>query len=116
MKNEFFFLTVIATLVMWSYDARADLANAMSCYKESDDSKAMCDPLLIGAIDAVYASQNVCADGKTSYGDIIQTWRRDLRIHLDRREFKTVTSIAMTMRAMGLACTSNKGTNDSLSK
>jgi hypothetical protein len=113
MKTKFFFVSVMAILVMWSYDARADLANAMICYQEPDDSKAMCDPLLIGAIDAVYASQNACADGKTSYKDIIQTWRRDLRIHLDRREFKTVTSIAMTMHAMGLACTSNKGANDS---
>lgn len=116
MKTKFFFVTVMAASAMWSYDARADLANAMRCYQESDDSKAMCDPLLIGAIDAVYASQNVCADGKTSYGDIIQTWRRDLRIHLDRREFRTVTSMAMTMRAMGLACASNKGANDGLLK
>lgn len=116
MKTKFVFATVMATLVMWSYDARADLANAMSCYQESDDSKAMCDPLLIGAIDAAYASQDVCADGKTSYGDIIQTWRRDLRIHSDRRELKTVTSIAMTMRAMGLACASNERANDGISK
>lgn len=83
--------------------AYADLAQALSCYADSDKNEE-CKILLIGTIDAIYGFRAACPDGNTSYGYLITAWKRDLKKHEDRQKLPTVKSMEKTMIEQRLKC------------
>lgn len=83
--------------------AYADLAKALSCYADSNKNEE-CKLLLIGTIDAIYGFKVACPNGNTSYGSLIDAWKRDLKKYEDRQKLTTVKSMEKTMIEQGLKC------------
>lgn len=96
-----------ATLIMmliYSNPANAGLASALSCHTQPNSNET-CKLLLIGAIDSVYAQENICADGETSYGLVIDIWKRALNKDVRLTEISTFESMyTIMLNNMGLTC------------
>ena len=87
-----------------SQSAWADLAAALCQdeYRVSDEK--LCQGVLIGTIDSLYGLDVYCPDGATSYGHIIDAWRRLLRKEPSLKERPTVVTMRMAMAGLGLQC------------
>ena len=94
----------LVLLCTGSHVAGADLANPL-CHKEDPATKQMCDDILIGTIDALQGMEQYCPDGNTSYGYIIDTWRRLLSRQPAYKDVPTVLSVRKAIADLGLACT-----------
>lgn len=81
--------------------AYADLAKAKFCGINKDQE---CKLLLIGTIDALSSSGFYCPDSKTSYGNIIDAWRRDLELNSNLQKLSTHRSLEFTITKLGLSC------------
>jgi hypothetical protein len=79
----------------------ADLAKAKSCNINKDEE---CKLLLIGTIDALSSSGFYCSDSKTSYGNIIDAWRKDLQSNNNLNKLSTHRSLEFTITKLGLDC------------
>lgn len=82
----------------------ADLA-ANLCqdeYKVSDEK--MCQGLLIGTIDSLSGLGEYCPDGATSYGHIINTWRRLLKKQPELKSQPTIISMRGAIAELFLVC------------
>lgn len=95
-KSFLFFL-----FLLFSMNSYSDLAKAKSCNINTDDE---CKLLLIGTIDTLSSSGFYCPDGKTSYGYIIDSWRRDLELNSNLKKFSTHRSLEFTINKLGLSC------------
>lgn len=103
MKVKLAFISLVATFMLgiFSSNAIADLAEAYDCQRSDSEQ---CKFLLIGAIDAAYANGKYCPDGKTSYGYLIDSWKRDLAKYPDRKSIPTYKSMVLTIKTLGLGC------------
>jgi hypothetical protein len=97
MVKSFLFILFL----LFSINSHADLARAKSCSINKDEE---CKLLLIGTIDALTSSGFYCADGKTSYGYIIDSWRRDLELNNNLQKLSTHRSLEFTITKLGLTC------------
>lgn len=94
--------------IPWPAHAASDLAG-MVCqdeYKIADKDKQLCQGLLIGTIDSLQALGEYCPDGKTSYGYIIDTWRRLLSKEPNLKSEATIFSMRRALSELGLLCKS----------
>ena len=87
--------------LLFSINAHADLAKAKSCNINKDEE---CKLLLIGTIDALSSSGFYCSDSKTSYGNIIDAWRKDLQSNNNLNKLSTHRSLEFTITKLGLDC------------
>jgi hypothetical protein len=87
--------------LLFSINAHADLAKAKFCSINKDDE---CKLLLIGTIDALSSSGFYCPDSKTSYGNIIDAWRKDLELNSNLQKLSTHRSLEFTINKLGLSC------------
>ena len=97
MVKGFLFILIL----FFSINSHADLAKAKSCNINTDDE---CKLLLIGTIDTLSSSGFYCPDGKTSYGYIIDSWRRDLELNSNLKKLSTHRSLEFTINKLGLNC------------
>lgn len=88
-------------VIFFSINAYADLAKAKSCSINKDQE---CKLLLIGTIDALSSSGFYCPDSKTSYGNIIDAWRKDLELNSNLLKLSTHRSLEFTITKLGLSC------------
>ena len=88
-------------VIFFSINSYADLAKAKSCNINKDDE---CKLLLIGTIDTLSSSGFYCSDGKTSYGYIIDSWRKDLELNNSLQKLSTHRSLEFTITKLGLSC------------
>jgi hypothetical protein len=96
---------IIFGFLCFSFNANADLANAIECHKVDSDQ---CVSLLIGTIDSLHATKSYCPDGHTSYAHIISFWKRDLDKYPFRSKSSTYQSMALTIKSLGLTCQEKK--------
>lgn len=82
--------------------AIADLGT-VDCFDRATADK-FCDGYLIGTIEALRASGVYCPDGKTSFGDLIATWRVLLSRREDMREVATLFSMTQSIDDLTLRC------------
>ncbi len=94
-------ILLVVAMIFFSMNSYADLAKAKSCNISTDDE---CKLLLIGTIDTLSSSGFYCADGKTSYGYIIDSWRRDLELNSNLQKLSTHRSLEFTINKLGLSC------------
>ncbi len=94
-------ILLMVAMIFFSMNSYADLAKAKSCNINTDDE---CKLLLIGTIDTLSSSGFYCADGKTSYGYIIDSWRRDLELNSNLQKLSTHRSLEFTINKLGLSC------------
>jgi len=87
--------------LLFSINSHADLAKAKSCGIDKDQE---CKLLLIGTIDALSSSGFYCSDGKTSYSNIIDAWRKDLELNSNLKKLSTHRSLEFTINKLGLSC------------
>ena len=88
-------------VIFFSIYAYADLAKAKSCNVNKDDE---CKLLLIGTIDTLASSGFYCSDGKASYSDIIDSWRKDMALNGNLQKVSTHVSLGFTINKLGLSC------------
>ena len=88
-------------MIFFSMNSYADLAKAKSCNINKDEE---CKLLLIGTIDALSSSGFYCSDGKTSYGYIIDSWRKDFEVNSNLKKLSTHRSLEFTINKLGLGC------------
>jgi hypothetical protein len=98
LKMKILLVLVMIFSCMYSY---ADLAKAKSCNINKDDE---CKLLLIGTIDTLSSSGFYCSDEKTSYNNIIDSWRKDLELNSNLQKLSTHRSIEFTITKLGLNC------------
>ena len=104
MQRLKFVLLFFAGLLLGQPIQAADLA-ANLCqdeYKVADEK--MCQGLLIGTIDALYGLGEYCPDGATSYGHIIDTWRRLLKKQPALKSQPTITTMRGAIAELSLMC------------
>lgn len=82
--------------------ARADLAKSLSC--QNYDAPEICQGLLIGAIDSLVTLGIYCPDGNTSYGYIIDTWKRLLATNSEVAEVPTLVQVQEAVIELNLIC------------
>jgi hypothetical protein len=87
--------------LLFCINAHADLAKAKSCSLNKDEE---CKLLLIGTIDALSSSGFYCSDGKASYGNIIDAWRKDIELNSNLQKLSTHRSLEFTINKLGLSC------------
>jgi hypothetical protein len=97
MRKNFIFILFL----LFSINSHADLAKAKSCSINKDEE---CKLLLIGTIDALSSSGFYCADGKASYGNIIDAWRKDIELNSNLQKLSTHRSLEFTINKLGLSC------------
>ena len=97
MVKSFLFILFL----LFSINSYADLARAKSCSINKDEE---CKLLLIGTIDALTSSGFYCSDGKTSYSNIIDAWRKDLELNNNLQKLSTHRSMEFTISKLGLSC------------
>ena len=85
----------------FSMYAYADLAKAKSCNVNKDDE---CKLLLISTIDTLASSGFYCSDGKASYNNIIDSWRKDMALNGNLQKVSTHVSLGFTINQLGLSC------------
>ena len=88
-------------VIFFSIYAYADLAKAKSCNVNKDDE---CKLLLIGTIDTLASSGFYCSDGKASYNNIIDAWRKDMALNGNLQKVSTHVSLGFTINKLGLSC------------
>ena len=88
-------------VILWSINSYADLAKAKSCNANKDDE---CKLLLISTIDTLASSGFYCSDGKASYNDIIDSWRKDMALNGNLQKVSTHISLGFTITNLGLNC------------
>lgn len=81
---------------------QADLAKALSC--DNDDVPEVCQGLLIGTIDSLQAIGAYCPDGNTSYGYIIESWKRWVANNTHISDAPTLLQMRQVLRELNLAC------------
>ncbi len=91
----------VVFMIFFSMNSYADLAKAKSCNINKDEE---CKLLLIGTIDALSSSGFYCSDSKTSYGNIIDAWRKDLQSNNNLNKLSTHRSLEFTITKLGLDC------------
>jgi len=99
-----FVLLLFVSLLLGQSVQAADLA-ANLCqdeYKVTDEK--MCQGLLIGAIDSLYGLGEYCPDGATSYGHIIDTWRRLLKKQPTLKSQPTIITMRVAIAELSLVC------------
>jgi hypothetical protein len=94
-------ILLVVAMIFFSTNSYADLAKAKSCNKNTDDE---CKLLLIGTIDALSSSGFYCSDGKASYSNIIDAWRKDLELNSNLKKLSTHRSLEFTINQLGLSC------------
>lgn len=94
-------ILLVVAMIFFSMNSYADLAKAKSCSVNKDEE---CKLLLIGTIDALASSGFYCPDGKTSYGNIIDSWRKDLELNSKIQKLSTHRSMEFTITKLGLNC------------
>ena len=97
MKKIFTFLL----LFLFGFNSYADLAKAKSCNANKDDE---CKLLLISTIDTLASSGFYCSDGKASYNNIIDAWRKDMALNGNLQKVSTHVSLGFTINKLGLSC------------
>lgn len=82
----------------------ADLAASLCQdeYKVTDEK--MCQGLLIGTIDSLYGLGEYCPDGATSYGHIINSWRRLLKKQPALKSQPTIITMRAAIAELSLGC------------
>ncbi len=98
MNNKLFLILPLFFCSTYSY---ADLAKAKSCNINKDEE---CKLLLIGTIDALASSGFYCPDSKASYGNIIDSWRKDTELNSNLQKLSTHRSLEFTITKLGLSC------------
>ena len=88
-------------VIFWSINSYADLAKAKSCSANKDDE---CQLLLISTIYTLASSGCYCSDGKASYNDIIDSWRKDMALNGNLQKVSTHVSLGFTINKLGLSC------------
>ena len=88
-------------VIFFSITSYADLAKAKSCNVNKDDE---CKLLLISTIDTLASSGFYCSDGKASYNDIIDSWRKDMALNGNLQKVSTHVSLGFTINKLGLSC------------
>jgi len=94
-------ILLAVAMIFLSTNSYADLAKAKSCSINKDEE---CKLLLIGTIDALSSSGFYCSDSKTSYGNIIDAWRKDLELNSNLQKLSTHRSLEFTINKLGLSC------------
>jgi hypothetical protein len=94
-------ILLVVAMIFFSMNSYADLAKAKSCNINKDEE---CKLLLIGTIDALSSSGFYCSDSKTSYGNIIDAWRKDLQSNNNLNKLSTHRSLEFTITKLGLDC------------
>ncbi len=94
-------ILLVVAMIFFSMNSYADLAKAKSCSANKDEE---CKLLLIGTIDTLQSSGFYCPDGKTSYGDIIDSWRKELELNSNLQKISTHRSLESTITKLGLSC------------
>ena len=97
MKKIFTFLL----LFLFGFNSYADLAKAKSCNVNKDDE---CELLLISTINTLKSSGFYCSDGKASYNNIIDAWRKDMALNGNLQKVSTHVSLGFTINKLGLSC------------
>ena len=88
-------------VIFFSMTSYADLAKAKSCNVNKDDE---CEFLLISTIDTLKSSGFYCPDGKASYNNIIDAWRKDMALNGNLQKVSTHVSLGFTINQLGLSC------------
>ncbi len=94
-------ILLVVFVIFWSINSYADLAKAKSCNANKDDE---CKLLLISTIDTLASSGFYCSDGKASYNDIIDSWRKDMALNGNLQKVSTHVSLGFTINKLGLNC------------
>jgi hypothetical protein len=102
LKNPRAAAPLLLALSLASFNARADLAEAMECHKNISDKT--CSAVLIGHIDALEKFGYYCPDGKTSYGFLQQAWARELAKEEGLKKLGTTATLLMTIEKLTLRC------------
>ena len=101
-----FFLCKLCLIVFGALLAvqsvQADLAKALNC--NNDDVPEVCQGLLIGTIDSLDAIGAYCPDGNTSYGYIIESWKRWVANNSHLSDAPTLLQMRQVLRELKLAC------------
>ena len=88
-------------VLFFSMTSHADLTKAKSCNVNKDDE---CELLLISTIDTLASSGFYCSDGKASYNNIIDAWRKDMALNGNLQKVSTHVSLGFTINQLGLSC------------
>ena len=88
-------------MIFFSLNSYADLAKAKSCNVNKDEE---CELLLITTIDTLASSGFYCSDGKASYNNIIDAWRKDMAFNGNLQKVSTHVSLGFTINQLGLSC------------
>lgn len=88
-------------VLFFSMTSHADLAKAKSCNVNKDDE---CELLLMSTIDTLASSGFYCSDGKASYNNIIDAWRKDMAFNGNLQKVSTHVSLGFTINQLGLSC------------
>ncbi len=94
-------ILLVVFVIFCSINSYADLAKAKSCNANKDDE---CQFLVISTIDTLASSCYYCSDGKASYNDIIDSWRKDMALNGNLQKVSTHVSLGFTINKLGLNC------------
>ena len=95
-------ITFISAFLFTSSISNSMMAIGMACYENQETD--LCKGLLIGTIDSAAATKKYCSDGRTSYGDIINSWSTEMRRFPEKRKLPTYLTMVSVIKNMGLAC------------
>ena len=82
--------------------AHADFAKAFNC--QGNDAPKECRGVLVGTIDSLQAIGAYCPDGNTSYGYIIESWKRWVANNPHISDAPTLLQMRQVLRELNLAC------------
>ena len=105
MKKSMLAMFCIITIIMiCPIPTSAGLTSVMCQDEYQEKDQKLCQGLLIGTIDSLQGLGIYCPDGHTSYGHIINAWRRLLSKKPQLKELPTVITVRMAIDELDLLC------------
>ena len=93
-------LILIFTLLC-SLPSYADLGKVYNCVENKTKD---CSSYLIGIIDSLEATHNFCPDGNTSYGYLIDSFKRYVGNNPSVKDIDTYLQMKLTIKELRLGC------------
>ena len=93
-------LILIFTLLC-SLPSYADLGKVYNCVENKTKD---CSSYLIGIIDSLEATHNFCPDGNTSYGYLIDSFKRYVKNNPSLKDDDTYQQMKSTIKELRLGC------------
>ena len=93
-------LILIFTLLC-SLPSYADLGKVQNCVENKTKD---CSSYLIGIIDSLEATRNFCPDGNTSYGYLIDSFKRYVENNPSVKDIDTYLQMKLTIKELRLGC------------